>query len=385
MRFVILGSFSGSNFGDSLVLKSSVSYIYSVFGNNVKVVVPTARPRFVRDFLADPKVSTVNIRWRSGLGVRFFRPSVIREVKRADVAFTTAGILFGRNWYDPRRNFLSTLLPLLWITRRHGTRVFGLHTGVTQPSSRAEHWILRKALSMHNAIAARDDTSRDIVNSLTDTPAATYPDLAFLTLKRHISEQDVVASQSSNGFAVNIASYLDRQNPSDEHGRIDRGAFIQKTAENLDCVTQKTGLNVIFVATSAGDHELHCRIQHHMEEKAECVKLYEMKIKKVLEVMGRARFAMMTRMHACILAISMQIPLIALSYNKKVESLMSQSDMHEWIRPVHFAGSEDYLSTLEKMFTKEDKLKKSMKKSTEKAFREVTKSKEMINKTEKSI
>lgn len=378
MKFVLVGSFSGSNLGDSLVLKSAVSYISSVFGSNVKIIVPTARPRFVRDFLADSKISTVNIRWRSGLGVRFFRPSVIREVRRADIVFTTAGILFGRNWYDPRRNFLSTLLPLLCVARRSGTRVFGLHTGVTPPSSRAERWILRKTLSMHDAIAARDDTSRNIVHSLTDTPAATYPDLAFLTLKRHISEQDVVVSQSSNGFAVNIASYLDRQNPSDEHGRIDRDAFIQKTAENLDCLAQETGLRVIFVATTTDDDQLHRQIQRFMKEKAECVKLYEMNIKKLLRVMGRVRFATMTRMHACILAISMQIPLVALSYNPKVDSLMYQMNLSKWVHPVHHAMSDRYLSSIKSMIKNEKNIKLKMKTSSQKVFNNVVESKNML-------
>jgi polysaccharide pyruvyl transferase WcaK-like protein len=274
--------------------------------------------------------------------------------------FTTAGILFGYEWYDPRRNFLSTLLPLLWIARRNGARVVGLYTGVTPPSTWAERLILRKSLSMHNAIATRDKDSRDIVRNLTNTPAKAYADISFLEIEKYLARNESIDKQESSYFAVNIASYLDKQKKTNKNKKIKKNEFVKKVAKNLDKIIKKTNLEIVFVATSTGDSKIHKKISKNMQKDAKHEKLYEMKLFEALKVMKKMKLATTTRMHASILAASMKVPLIALSYNPKVDSLMDQIEMSEWVRPVEFVMSNKWIEDIKRLIEVEKQIKNKL-------------------------
>src|SRR5690606_23232339 len=102
---LIIGSFSGSNFGDSLVLAAIVHALDERMGSAMRFLVPTNNPGFVERFLDHPRVTSIDIDLRRTRSFRFLGRPVLSVLKSTDVVLTTAGIFFDYRLLDPRFNF----------------------------------------------------------------------------------------------------------------------------------------------------------------------------------------------------------------------------------------------------------------------------------------
>lgn len=326
---LIIGSFSGSNFGDSLVLAAIVHALDERMGSAMRFLVPTNNPGFVERFLDHPRVTSIDIDLRRTRSFRFLGRPVLSVLKSTDVVLTTAGIFFDYRLLDPRFNFISSLTPVLYRAKRHGASVFGLNVGITPPSSGLGGWVLSSCLKAHDHVATRDVASAETLKKLAPTtPATVGADIAHV-LFNQVHKPVVPGGR----LGVNVASYLNRYAPGDSRHK-ETPTLLRHLAYNLTLLSNELGLGIDFIATTSSDHRVHLKLAALMGKRSRSIELYKLDFAQALEVFSSIRLFVGSRMHACIISTSMGIPTIALPYHPKVRSYMNEIGMAQWEVPL---------------------------------------------------
>jgi polysaccharide pyruvyl transferase WcaK-like protein len=349
---MLIGSFGGGNFGDSIILKAIMDKLSKSMEGRVIFVIPTSNPSFVDEHYGKNfRIKTVDINVRRNITFRFFGPSVLKELRRTDVVVTTAGILFDQRVLDPRFSFISSLLPLLVFGKMIGVKVFGLCVGITPQSTRFGGWILKKTIQMHDHIATRDCKSGEIAKSyLRDSTVSVHADIAHtLDLER----VECPGDRRGLHLAVNLSSYISGLYSGRESERRE-SEWVKEMA-----LAMKDWLNlferVTFVATTHKDHKLHQKIA----ERAGCGKfleLYKFGVEEGVTHLNKFDVAVGSRMHFCILSTSFQIPTLALSYHPKVTSYMDSVGLRKWVIPIEEAGPKTINPLLRQLLHKKSEI-----------------------------
>jgi len=351
LRIMLIGSFGGDNFGDSIILKAIMDKLSKSMKGEVVFVIPTSNPSFVNKHYGKSfRIKTVDINVRRNITFRFFGPSVLRELRHTDIVVTTAGILFDQRILDPRFSFISSLLPLLVFGKTVGVKVFGLCVGITPQSTRFGGWILKKTIQMHDHIATRDCRSGEIAKRyLRDSMVSIHADIAHtLDLER--------AERLGYGLhlAVNLSSYISGLYSGRELERRE-SEWVEEVAS-----ATKDWLNlfeqVTFVATTPKDHKLHQKIAG----RAGCgqfLELYKLGVEEGATHLNSFDVAIGSRMHFCILSTSFQIPTLALSYHPKVTSYMNSVGLQKWVIPIEEAGPETINPLLRQLLHKKSEIR----------------------------
>jgi polysaccharide pyruvyl transferase WcaK-like protein len=341
MHVVLLGSFSGANAGDSLVLAATIRLLDGATGGRARYTVPTSSPEFVERFLGDDRVRVIDIHPRRSLSYRFVNAGLLRAAKGADLVVSTAGIFFDHRLLDPRANFVLSLWPLVATARRAGAIVFGANVGVAAPTSKAGALVMRRALGNHHHFAVRDPESAGVARNLCPGLAVSvHADSVHSIVARKESQLMRPFLPARKRVGLSLAAYLD----SHARGRMDPAAFeradlVPRISANLAQLCARFDLEPVFVATTPMDHRLHQAVARSMPGQVECAKLFEGTVRELTDAIDDLDYFIGARLHACIIATARGIPTIAAAYHPKVSSFMREAGLAEWTLGTSALGS----------------------------------------------
>jgi polysaccharide pyruvyl transferase WcaK-like protein len=325
---MVIGSFSGHNFGDTVVLAATLQELDRRLGPETRYLVPTTNPGFLSARFENPRLTPVDIGSRRTGSYRFLGIPVLRALRATDVVVTTAGIFFDYRLLDPRFNFVSSLWPILRLARRSDIPIVGLNVGISSPTSRIGGHILGRVIGAHDYVSTRDRRSHELARGwLTRGRTSPAADTAHLLLGPHpkVAEREFLG--------VNAAAYL---NQFDRSGAkpIDKRQFVEKLAANLDQIQIEHRVPVRLIATTPDDHSLHREISSCMRAAPQVTDIHRGSVPDGQAAFSDLAFFIGSRLHPCLFAASSGVPTLALKYHDKVADYMADLGLSRWVLTV---------------------------------------------------
>lgn len=320
-RVVLIGSFSGGNYGDTLVLFSLMSYLQQKGVR--KIVIPAADPKATEVLIGEKfpllDVVCLDINMKRTLGFRFFNRNLIKLLPETDYVIFTAGTIFFRDLFNPRTNFIFSVFLMLPYLRKFHVKLLGLFVGVNDSFEKlnfCKKGLAKRLFNSFNLIVTRDVFSYNNLkkNNLADNVHRAY-DIALYSLVTKYKNEKAISRNNKSIIGFNICEYLGKQVGKDIN--IDNViAFLGSVGNNFD--------SIYWFHTTKRDEwfvkEKICPfLKDDIISKSVHLSLYvDMELED--KYMDTSLFMGM-RMHSLIPAIACRVPTVALNYNSKVRSL----------------------------------------------------------------
>ena len=362
-RIMIIGSFSGGNFGDNMILLSAISILKKSLGGETRFIIPTSNPDFVNCLLGSNTVKAIDINIKRTLSFRFLSFSLIRELRHLDAIVTTAGIFFDQKLWNPRFNFVSSLLPLLYLAKTRKIKIIGLGTGASMHTSKLGEYFLKHTIKKHDIIIARDVFSYEYKRSFNPNVILKY-DIAHSVFK----EKAFISHEKKHCIGINISSYL-KGTYSGDKSVISIDAWTDNFAEFITELQKKH--TVKFFATTKKDYALNQVIVDKLNENVANINLYDCNTNNLIEYFSDIKINIGSRLHFCVLSISLLIPTIALSYHTKVNEYMASLGMENLICPIEQIDLAKLRVMIKYIIQNEANIKSSLQDSTSKINKDV--------------
>lgn len=180
MKIILLGSFTGKNAGDMVILESIVNDFnqfiqngtknadFSLFNGidrnqKLKLVVPTLNSQgieFITRVINNPicmEIDPIPIDKNPFHLIKVIQ-RLVNEFSSADNIYTTAGILFDQKIWNPLYNFVAAYTPLLLYAKyvNPNMKIIGYNVGITSKTRTIGKILLKKCVSLHNNIYLRE-------------------------------------------------------------------------------------------------------------------------------------------------------------------------------------------------------------------------------------
>jgi polysaccharide pyruvyl transferase WcaK-like protein len=189
MNICILGSYSGSNIGDSEILIETTKRINLDYPDST-IFIPTFNVTFIKSLNIENLIPIEN----SSSRINFFSFRLMRLLKKIDIIVTTSGIFHARNFFKSS-DFMIPMLVILFFYKilNSSHKIYGYYISVYKPETIFQKSILHYLLSIHKVVLPRD--------------SYTYSYLVDLNIVDTVkNELDIVLSNNVIGELKNIRS-----------------------------------------------------------------------------------------------------------------------------------------------------------------------------------
>lgn len=335
---MLIGSFSGGNYGDSIVLTSLLSYLEAK--SFTEVYIPSASPENTKKLLGKYdgalKLHYIDINMRRTYGYRFFNRQVIKSLKNIDYMAFTAGTIFFRDLFNPRRNFVFSVVLMLFWLRKYKIQLLGLFVGVNEDIkeySGLKSFFAKKLFKSFNQVITRDyESYENVKSSFSQINVSRSYDVAFYNLLKKNEDFLIPKDYLNVNIGLNICEYLGKQ--------VGKEVDINELKNYLVAISQGFEQVYWFHTTKMDENfvKQHILFDEKLSKPSIHIKLYEdLHLEEVYKEMD---FFVGMRMHSLIPALAFGIPVVALNYNDKVKSLFGQ------LKGEHYVKELDKLSGL---------------------------------------
>ena len=211
------------------------------------------------------------------------------------------------------------------IARAHNKKVFVLDIGAGPFRTHHQHSLARKAIRMADYSSVRDPDSA----ALLGTPQLARDPAFFIPCaERHSVRDTVCISVIADGvhFSGDFDAYINS---------------LVRIAERLNGYGK-----IVLYSTEASDYPAVYEVYKRLDKSTAAIA--EIKnLQDILELYSHARIVIGSRMHSLILAMTQQLPTLALSWDNKIASLYRLAGMEERVFDVRAARKEtNRISTL---------------------------------------
>ena len=325
---MLIGSFSGGNYGDTIVLTSLLEFLEK---NGFKTVyIPAANPKVTEEILTSINhgliVHCIDVNMRRTLGYRFFNLNVIKRLRNVDYIGFTAGTMFFRDLLNPQRNFVFSVYLLLLFIKFYKVKILGLFVGINESLEKYDglpRRVITKIFNSSSHIITRDlESFNNLKDLFPKIKISRSYDIAFFNLLSKASrEPKPINKHINNGeksaIGINVCEYLGTQ--------VGKSVDIKLLENFLNSVTAKYK-SVFWFHTTKRDEEFVkaniLLIDSELLSKSSHLSLYQ--DSSLESEYSKLDFFVGMRMHSIIPSLTFGIPTVALNYNEKVKSLFSQ-------------------------------------------------------------
>lgn len=304
---LISGYYGFGNAGDDSIAASILQ--------NIRKENPDAKVTFL---CKNPKINSKKYGARA-IG-RFNLFAILREMRTAKLLISGGGNLFQNTTSSRSLLYYTTVIRL---AKRKGLKVFIYANGVGPLFGKKAEAHMLKALSMADAITFREPQSIDYVASLgfdasritlSADPALTLPASPEARIDYLLREVE-----GEKFFAVSLRSFSSLR--SEEVSGIDEAEFANLFAKEIDRIAEATGATPLYlVMQSSRDKAL----SEEVNAKTACrgYVLTSLTASEILGVISRTSLVIAMRLHLLIYGAAAGKPLLGVSYDKKVNSML---------------------------------------------------------------
>lgn len=336
-RICVLGNFSGRNAGDMAILGNLIRDISALYAN-IRYVVPTMNPAFVRRSFPDYPVKAVSLEpW--ALSLKIFGLPVFRAVLSSDLVLVTDNILFDMKLYNPLFNYLSTLSLVLPLAKKSGIPVVLYNMSLGPVSTPAGKACFDRVIRSCELIILRDTQSRDLIDRLgiPHGPVEFRADCAVNTPPcepEHVEEiirKEGLFQNPRGTIGFNINAYLDAYLRPDGSSA-DPKLFTDVIAQTVDRVITQTGMDILFIITQVMDWKITSEVLGKIQrrDQVKVISNKEYSYTELATLMGRLELLVGMRTHALILASSMGTPVVGIISYPKTAGYLKTIEQDTW-------------------------------------------------------
>lgn len=329
-KIVISGYYGFDNLGDEAILAGIISLLKK---NNreLKITVLSANPAKTKSLYGVEAVS------RNSL------INILALLAEADLFLSGGGSLL----QDITGSFsVPYYLSLAWLAKLQGTKVVYYAQGAGPLTKKWSRKLTAITLNRFNLLGARDQKTKNLLKKIgvkkeikltVDPVFALYDPLA---VKRQKIKAKVEVGISVRPWSVD---YLD-----------------QLAAALNNFAAAKNIKYILFPMHKGADEEISQKLKAKLEAETEVIDL-AVKPKLALQSFSQLDLFVGVRLHSLIFALLNQLPLVALSYDPKIEGLAADLDYLPLIK-LEDLEAEKLRAALEKIFAARYSIRKKLKK-----------------------
>ena len=251
---------------------------------------------------------------------------------------------WGGSWGHP-----YALMKWAVLARVAGASVVFLSVGGCRTDSRLTRLFLRIALSLACYRSYRDEGSRQLALAITPTAdGPVVPDLAF---SLPFTTQPSMATTNSAGLRVGVSPIAYARPgmwPTEDPAQYER--YMTELASFVAALLGRGIFVTLFSSSSPDDQlfdDLRARIDPSLETEARARLLFGnvTSVQDLLVLLHSLDFVVASRLHGLVLSFLAGKPSIALSYDRKVETLMTDVGLKAYCLDIRSFTSENLLAT----------------------------------------
>jgi len=305
---LISGYYGFGNAGDDSIAVSILQ--------NIRAEDPDAKVTFL---CKDPKINAKKYGARA-IG-RFNLFAILREMRGAKLLISGGGNLLQNTTSSRSLLYYTTIIRL---AKKKGLKVFVYANGVGPLFGKKAEQRMLKALALADRITFREPQSIDYVASLGfDASRITLSADPALTLPSAPEPRIDYLLRNVQGerfFAVSLRSFSSLR--SDEVAGMDENSFAALFAKEVDRIAEKTGsVPLYLVMQSSRDKALSEKVNALATHKGYV--LPSLSASEILGVLSRTSLVIAMRLHLLIYGAAAGKPLLGVSYDKKVDSMLA--------------------------------------------------------------
>lgn len=320
MKIVICGNYGAENLGDELILEGLLETLRSV-SPDAEITVMSGNPKETK-WLYKPRYGIEAVA-KFPSGIRSFLKSIFpnsltkEAVDNCDYFILGGGGLFNNlNWHA---SIIWAMQARQALRKNKSIIIYGQSIG---PLSNMGEFFVRRIFSKASFIGVRDEDSAALLKSLGITKEIIVtPDLAFRV--------PVSAPKPAPVLATPTVIISLRQ----LHGMKEKS--IEEFVKFCNWLIEERKCRLKFMEFqqgSEGDRNLHQKVISQINQRDKVININPaIDPEALFNHFQKASFVFAMRMHAIICAMKTCKPFLAISYSKKIDSLIKDSDLGEYI------------------------------------------------------
>jgi polysaccharide pyruvyl transferase WcaK-like protein len=318
MKKLLVLSWAGTNIGDNAILFAIIELVRKKFGY-INIYALVADEKFVKDnYHVTDAVSISEFHKPEKL------PKILRFLREADAFIYVGGDTIGGN-------FRSMLLAGMAVFL--GIPIVFCGCGVLPTKYKLMKSFVKIILENARLITVRDEYSERLIREyycVTKPPVYVTADLAFL-LQPPTRNSNIVSNDVKIG--INVASYdpMYYFYSSREH----HNNALKIITNVCNFLAEKYNVTLIFFPTDKVDYEILKKVANIVGSKKVIVVEQLLKPKDLMTLLSQLNLVVAFRLHALIFAMSVGVPVIAVSYAPKIEALFSSMGQSKYVIPIN--------------------------------------------------
>lgn len=361
----VFGSYGANNAGDNAILYSTIKSI-ACHIPEVDFLVLTSRPDLYAEDLKPfsvkflrkgptPKGETPSVirnivileklyRLRHGIG--FFSYNSLYLILKSDAVIMCGGLFFDYKLFNPFFNFIFPLYFLVPIARKMNKYLMPFNAGLGPVKTSQGRKMLRRILSSCDLIALREHEGMDFIREnrinvpvyLGADPAINDDPIPKECAMQLLIKEGLDLSRPIVG--INITSYIDRWVVGRKK-RLTEKEFIQIVSGAVKRIMIREDIQPVMFCTNYMDLEIIKELRDAIDPETVIIDNYKYNHHQLMGITGCMELLVGMRLHACILAIAMGVPVVSINYAPKVKHFSEIAGMGNYANDIETLNSID--------------------------------------------
>ena len=383
----LFGSYGGHNAGDDAILSSMINDISRLIPS-VNFILLTNIPSFYKRLLNNDKVKMfpfsplskyeVPKRFRKikslrkliqmrYFGIGFYGFQAINSIFKADAIVMTQNLFFDYKLLNPFFNCLfpwSVEIPFAKMLKK---KVVAYNTGLGPINTNQGRNMLKRILSNCDFISLREHEGLDFIReNHIEVPVYLGADPVFNNEPTQKEEAVGLFKKEGIDFSkpilgININAYIDRWVITEGEG-LTKKEFITMVSSAVKGIIDREGIQPVMICTNHGDLEIIKELRDTIDPDTVILDNYKYNHHQLMGMIGCMDFILGTRMHACVMAAAMGVPIVSISYAPKVKHFMRLIGIGDYSNDINKLSETDLKNNLLSGWKHRDVLKKEIEK-----------------------
>ncbi|HWQ78341.1 MAG TPA: polysaccharide pyruvyl transferase CsaB [Anaerovoracaceae bacterium] len=358
VRILISGYYGFNNIGDESILQAVVDNLRARL-DDIEITVLSRTPELTAQKYGVRSVSRKSAR------------DIISEVRRCDLLISGGGSLLQD---VTSKKSLLYYLAIMWAAIFFGKKVFIYSQGIGPILSRFDRRLTALALRRVHGIVVRDDASKELLIEIgisreriivTADPVLRVKK-AELSAGREILQKEGFSHDPDRmtvGFAI-------REKKTDSN-------FVEELCISIRRLIDEYRAQIVLIPFHySEDMAVIEEIESRLGDEVCCIR-HKYLTNEMLSIIGNMDILVGVRLHALIHAAIMDVPMIAVSYDPKINSFMYSIDMKAMCSVYDFRN-DFFIEEFEKTVARADSIRTRVRRRIEVLIKKLDKNEDLI-------
>ncbi len=357
-KIVISGYYGFNNIGDESILRAVVDNLRDKLGP-IEITVLSYNPLLTKEKFGVNSIYRMNVK------------KVIQAIKGCDILISGGGSLLQDS---TSKKSIVYYLGVMWIAQFFKKKVFIYSQGIGPIGSKINRMLIRKTLNKIKYIVVRDEQSKELlceigVNSdhifVTADPVIRVKKADPETGSRILEKEGFV--KDSNRITVGFAL----------RGLKIKGNFIEEICKASQSMLSDFNAQIVFIPFHfKEDMPVINEIKKQLGDKVFYVENKYL-TEEMLSIIGNMDILIGVRLHSLIHAAIMDVPMIAISYDPKINSFMHSLSMKA-VCSIYDFQSEFLIEEFEDVLKHMDGIRKKVYRHIQELIKKLNQNEELI-------